>query len=329
MPNQDLLQVTRRYSRPHLAKSWFQLLNSAIPFLTLLLFMYWLAQYSYWYVLPVSVLCAGFLMRLFIIQHDCGHGSFFRSDFLNRWSGRVIGFFTFTPYSFWKSNHAAHHATSCDLDRRDIGDVSTMTVREYLAAAPLFDRLVYRFIRNPSLLSIGGPALFLFGHRFPWYVPAKERRLWASVLAYDLVMALTIWAIISWIGIMPLLIYLPVVCIAAAVGTYLFFIQHQFSGTYWQRREDWNFVDAAMRGSSYHKLPAVLNWFTGNIAFHHIHHLCSKIPNYELKRCYRENPALQDVRALGIREALACFRLALWDEDAKKLISFRELRSRR
>jgi len=327
MQDKHLLQVAKRYTTPSVQKSLIQILNTFVPFIGLLILMYWLNKYSYWFVLLLSIPSAAFLLRLFIIQHDCGHGSFFRSDFFNSWSGRIIGLFTLTPYTFWKSNHSAHHATSGDLDRRSVGDVPTMTVSEYMAAST-FGKLVYRFYRNPiALLPIGAPGLFILAHRFPWYVPMRDTRLWLSVMSYNIALTISFWILIKAFGVSVIFVYLPVICFAAMAGIYMFYIQHQFDGTYWQKRDDWNFVEAAMQGCSYHKLPGILNWFTGNIAFHHIHHLCSKIPNYELQRCFNDNAEFQKVKVVGLREGIRCFNLALWDEAQQRLISFKDLKN--
>jgi omega-6 fatty acid desaturase (delta-12 desaturase) len=285
--------------------------------------MIWSIQISYWITLGLSVLAAGFLMRTFIIFHDCGHGSFFKSQKANEFVGRITSFLNFTPYYRWKHDHAIHHATAGDLDRRGIGDVYTMTVREYLIA-PWWKKVAYRVMRNPfALLGIGPLIVFVIVHRIP---PAKGRREQASVwwtnFALVAVIALLCW-LIGWQTY--LMIQLPILMISTTIGVWLFYVQHNFDPTYWDNHEGWEFVKAGLQGSSFYKLPLLLQWFTGNIGFHHIHHLSAKIPNYNLPKCYYENP-LFHVKPLTIRASLKSLALRLYDEEQKMLVGWNGLK---
>ena len=307
---------------PHRApvrrRSIWQLTNSLIPYLALWGLMIWTLPISYWITLALAVVAAGFLVRTFIIFHDCGHGSFFQSRRANRLTEFVTGVLTFTPYRQWRYRHALHHATSGDLDRRDTGDVWTLTVREYLAASR-WKRLAYRLVRNPLVLFLLAPLyLFLIHYRFPSRAAGRRERMgvhWTNgaLLAILVLMSLTI-------GIKAyLLIQLPMILIASAAGVWLFYVQHQFEGVQWERRADWDFTEAALRGSSFYKLPRVLQWFTGNIGFHHIHHLSPAIPNYNLERCYREIPMFRQVKPLTLWGSMKSLSLRLWDEQQKKM----------
>jgi omega-6 fatty acid desaturase (delta-12 desaturase) len=271
------------------------------------------------------------MVRLFIIQHDCGHAAFFPSPRANDRLGRLLGVLTLTPYAFWRQEHAVHHATSGNLDRRGIGDVTTLTVDEYRSRSALA-RLTYRLYRHPLVLFGLGPSFhFLIRHRVPTGNPRRHRHAWLSVLGTNaalagigLVMGLTI-------GLQPfLLAYIPAAIMAASIGVWLFYVQHQFEDTYWQPAARWRFATAALEGSSFYDLPRPLHWATGHIGFHHIHHLCSRIPNYRLAECCARNPELQRfAKRLTLRESLGCARLALWDPEKGRLVSFRQARSPR
>jgi omega-6 fatty acid desaturase (delta-12 desaturase) len=265
-----------------------------------------------------------------MIQHDCGHGAYFRSRRLNDLLGRALGVVTLTPYDYWKSAHAVHHATAGNLDRRGIGDISTLTVSEY-RALPKWKRTLYRLYRNPLVLfGIGPIYLFVLKHRLPLDLPFTKWGQWLGVLATNLaIAALTVGAAVLVGPVELLQVQLPLTLLAAAAGVWLFFVQHQFEDTYWRHGEDWSYAEAAVYGSSYYRLPRVLQWFTASIGLHHIHHLWSRIPNYRLQECLDELPELQDARKLSLRESLRCVKLSLWDEAENRMIGFRELRRRR
>jgi acyl-lipid omega-6 desaturase (Delta-12 desaturase) len=315
--------IVAKYAKPHLGRSLWQLANTLIPYFVLWGVMIWSIQISYWITLGLSVLAAGFLMRTFIIFHDCGHGSFFKSQKANDFVGRITAFLNFTPYYRWKHDHAIHHATAGDLDRRGTGDVYTMTVREYLAA-PWWKKTAYRIMRNPfALLGVGPLLVFVITQRIP---PAKGRReqasVWSTNFALVGVIALMCW-LIGWKTF--LMIQLPILMISTTIGIWLFYVQHNFDPTYWDNHEGWEFVKAGLQGSSFYKLPLILQWFSGNIGFHHIHHLSAKIPNYNLPRCYYENP-LFHVQPLTIRASLKSLSLRLYDEEQRMLVGWDGLR---
>jgi omega-6 fatty acid desaturase (delta-12 desaturase) len=318
-------QAIAKHQEPVLRKSIWQVLNTFIPYLCLCGVMVWTLRFSYWLTLAVAVVAAGFMVRVFIIFHDCGHGSFFKSQRANDVLGFVAGVLTFTPYHQWRHKHALHHATSGDLDRRGTGDIWTLTVQEYLEASR-WKRLAYRLFRNPLALFVVAPMyLFLIHQRFPSSgVGRRERRgvHWTNgaLLAIAILMSLTI-------GVKAyLLIQLPVMMITGTVGLWLFYVQHQFDGVYWERRKDWGFAKAALKGSSFYKLPRFLQWFTGSIGFHHIHHLSPGIPNYNLEKCHGENPMFQEAKAITLWASMKSMSFRLWDEQRKKLVGYCGLR---
>lgn len=314
------------YSQPSVGRSLFQLLNSAIPFLLLWFVMLASLEVSYWLTLLLAVPTAGFVIRLFIIQHDCGHGAFFRSRAANNVLGSLLGVITLTPYTYWRRTHAIHHATSGNLDHRGLGDITTLTVDEYLALSR-WGRLRYRIYREPLILFFVGPVWeFMLRLRLPLGTPWSWKREWASVLWTNLALAAVIAVMWTTIGLKAFLaVQLPITLLAGSAGVWLFYIQHQFVDTYWERDDCWNYHTAGLEGSSYYDLPAILHWFTGNIGVHHVHHLSSRIPNYRLRRCLRENPELQRVPSLTLWGSLKCARLNLWDEERKTLVGFRHL----
>jgi len=313
-----------QYSDPR--RSVWQAVNSIVPYVILWYLMYRSLEVSYWLTLALSILAAGFMIRSFIIFHDCCHGSFFKSRTANDVLGVITGILTFTPYFNWRHDHAVHHATAGDLDARGVGDVWTLTVKEYLELSP-WRRLGYRVFRHPLLMfGLGSSFMFVVIQRFARGAAGKRERYsvyWTNLalLAIVVLMGLTI-------GIKAyVLIQLPIIVIGTAAGVWLFYVQHQFEGVYWQRHEDWDFATAALKGSSFYKLPKVLQWFTGNIGFHHIHHLSPRIPNYFLERCHVENPIFQNVKPLTLLSSLKSLVLRLWDEEGQKLVGYSYLKT--
>ncbi len=307
-------------------RSLFQLITTGLPFLLLLAVMVSAAERAYWLTLLLSVPTAGLLVRLFIMQHDCGHGSFFRTRVANDMLGRVLSVLTLTPYGLWKQGHAIHHATNGNLDRRGRGDVDTLTVREYEALSPM-RKVAYRLYRNPFVMVLlGAPVHFILLQRLPLGWRFRDRDSLFSILSLNLALAAAFGLSMTAIGVTNVLLaYLPVMIIASWIGNWLFYVQHQFEDTYWEQDDEWNFHAAAFRGSSYFDLPPVLRWFSGNIGLHHIHHMCSRIPNYRLQACLEVVPELRHMaRRITLRESLKCWRLALWDEDRHRLVSFRD-----
>jgi omega-6 fatty acid desaturase (delta-12 desaturase) len=281
---------------------------------------------SYWLTLLIAPIAAGMYVRLFIIFHDCGHGSFFKSSKANHWVGSIIGVLVFTPYFFWRQSHAVHHATAGNLDKRGVGDVWTMTVEEYLNASR-WKRFVYRAYRNPVIMfGIAPVFMFLVVQRIPTTKSSYRKRERNSIhwTNFGLVLYGTIISLI--IGFESfLLIQIPVMWIASSAGVWLFYVQHQFEGVYWERAKEWNFVKAGLEGSSFYKLPKILQWFTGNIGFHHIHHLSPRIPNYLLEKCHQENEMFQ-IKPVNILTSLKSLSFRLWDEGKGQLIHFRHLK---
>jgi omega-6 fatty acid desaturase (delta-12 desaturase) len=310
------------YQRPDVKRSLWQMVNSIGPYLVLWYVAYRLLAVSYWLALPVTVLAAGFMVRVFIIFHDCGHGSFFRSRRANDAVGMITGVLTFTPYYDWRSEHARHHATAGDLDRRGVGDVWTMTVDEYRRASR-WQRIGYRLYRNPLVMfGIGPLYVFLLKQRVPhWNSGAREK---ASVLVTDLALVIIFGLLFATIGVKAtLLVELPLMTVAGAAGVWLFYVQHQFERVYWERHDRRDILAVAMAGSSLYALPRVLQWFAGNIGFHHIHHLSPRIPNYRLPKAYREQPLLQKVDRLTLLSSLRTLRFRLYDEAARRMVGFR------
>jgi omega-6 fatty acid desaturase (delta-12 desaturase) len=317
----------KAHAQPDLQKAIWQLINTFVPYIALWGLMIFTIQqgYSYWITLALALVAAGIWARTFIFFHDCGHGSFFASRQANRILGYISGILTFTPYEDWRRAHAVHHATAGDLDRRGVGDVWTMTVAEYLSSSKRI-RFAYRVYRNPFIMfGLGPTIIFLIAQRFPHKGARKRER--DSVIITNLAILIILVLASVTIGIRTyLLIQIPIMLIAGAVGVWLFYVQHQFEGVYWARHEDWDPVKAALGGSSYYKLPKVLQWFTGNIGLHHIHHLRPLVPNYNLQKCYDEVPAMQSVEPVTLRSSLNSLWLKLWDEDHQKMISFRTLK---
>jgi acyl-lipid omega-6 desaturase (Delta-12 desaturase) len=319
-------KIVSQYQQPDPRKSVWQILNSfGGLFLTWGLMVLSL-QVGYWLTLLLAFPAAGFLVRVFIIQHDCGHGSFFASRRANNAVGTACSLFTLVAYKYWRKSHAIHHAHHAELEQRGIGDVWTMTVDEY-AQANWWKRAQYRVFRSPFFLFTVAPAInFIVLERFPLWTPEgwkngeKASVWWTNV------------GIVAWLAVASyflgfgavILIFLPTIVIAASAGTWLFYVQHQFERTYWEHTPQWDYTLAALEGSSYYQLPRVLQWFTGNIGFHHIHHLSPRIPNYHLQACHEANPLFQRVVHLTLLTSLRTVWLALWDEDERRLVTFRE-----
>lgn len=319
-------QILVRYREPSMRRGIMEILVTVVPFVTLWVLAWLSLGVGYWLSLLLIVPAAGFLVRLFLILHDCGHGSFFRHRAANDWVGRICGVLTLTPFGVWRRSHNIHHATSGNLQTRGIGDIETMTVAEYLAQ-PWWERLRYRAYRNPIVLFIIGPAyVFFIANRLPIGFMRSGSGPWISVMANNAVIAALSIVMMWLIGIGPfLMVHLPIIAIAASMGVWLFFVQHQFEGTVWADGDDWSLQHAALRGSSHYDLPPVLRWITANIGVHHVHHLNARIPFYRLRRVLNDHPELKDVGRLTLWESLGCVKLALWCESRKRLISFREL----
>ena len=317
--------IVAEFQKSSTSRAVWQLVNTLVPYAALWVGIYFAFDVSKWLVAGLAVLAGSVLVRVFIIFHDCGHGSFFESKRANSITGFITGMLTFTPYYQWRWEHSLHHATTGDLDRRGIGDVWTMTVQEYLESS-LWKRFAYKLARNPVVLFVIAPfVLFVVLQRFPnRKADVRERRsVWHMNLAL-----LAMMAVMSWIfgpaRYLPVQIF--VTCVSGVFGVWLFYIQHQFEDAYWERHGEWDYTAAALKGSSYYKLPRVLQWFSGNIGFHHIHHLSSRIPNYNLERCHNSHPVFQMVKPITIRVSLKSVAYRLWDEQHKKLVGYRRMR---
>lgn len=316
-------QDIRKYEQPNTWKAIWQLTNTFTPFLLLLFLMYLTVRWEYPYsvTLIIAVPTAGLLGRIFIFFHDSVHSSYFKSQRANRILGYVCGVMTLTPYNDWRRAHSRHHQTAGDLDRRGAGDVWTLTKDEF-AAAPKWKQLAYRFFRNPIVLLCIIPGfLFLISHRFPHRVARKSDRF--SVYFNNFIFLASMVTAYYTIGLRPyILVLLPVIILCSTMAVWVFFVQHQFDGVYWTRHDKWDLIEVGLKGSSYYKLPRLLQWFTGNIGYHHVHHLRPRIPNYNLEQCYNTTPAVQMVEPLTIRRSLKSLRLSLWDEQQEKLVGF-------
>jgi omega-6 fatty acid desaturase (delta-12 desaturase) len=317
--------IVARYQGSSVGPAFLQMATTLIPLGLCLWAMHASLALPYIVTLLLAVPTAGFLVRTFIIMHDCAHGSFLPWRGVNEVLGFITGVLTLTPFAQWRRDHALHHASSGDLDRRGHGDVNTLTVREYLALDPAA-RLRYRIFRHPAALLGVGPLHLMVNQRFrPRGTATGSKQLW-SVWHTNLALAVLITAFSFLIGFKAVvLIYLPAMYIAGAVGVWLFYVQHQFEDAYWEPHQEWDYVTSAIRGSSHLDLPRVLRWFTGNIGLHHVHHLGPRIPNYNLQRCHNENPLFHQVTRITLRQAVSVLRLSLWDEEQRKLVSFREV----
>ncbi len=323
----DWLSIVSAYRHPKISRSVFEIAISAIPFL-----FFWIAAYlaldvGYWLTLLIAIPAAGFVLRLFLIQHDCGHLAFFKTRGANDWVGRVLGVFTMTPYEVWRRSHATHHATSGNLDKRGIGDIDTLTVREFLAMTK-WQQIRYRLYRHPLVMFGIGPAYIFFLHQRLPFGHMREPRAWVSAMGTNLSMAVLFGAVIYFIGWQAfVMVHVPIVLIAATAGIWMFYVQHQFEDTYWEHSSEWSHQTAALLGSSYYELPKVLQWFTANIGIHNVHHLYSRIPYYRLPEVLRDHPELAGVRRIKFLDGFKECVLKLWDEEKKRLVPYSELRA--
>jgi omega-6 fatty acid desaturase (delta-12 desaturase) len=313
--------IVVKYQKPDLKRCIWQMINSFVPYLISWYIMVLSLSVSYWLTLVLAIPAAGFLIRIFIIFHDCGHGSFFKSSRANHFWGTITGILTFTPYYEWRHSHAVHHATAGDLDKVGPGSVLTLTVEEYKNASN-WRKIKYRIYRNPLIMfTIGALFNFLVLHRFTSSISTRKDRQSVHLTNLAVLVLAVLLSILMGFKVF-LLVQLPIIAFASTFGVWLFYLQHQFEGVYWARHDKWNRIDAALKGSSLYKLPKVLQWFSGNIGFHHIHHLNPLIPNYYLEKCHNENPIFHDVKALTLVSAFKCFFLRLYDEAAGKLVGY-------
>ncbi len=330
MPARNWMRVLAAYRQPILSRSLFEIVVTLGPFILLWALAWWSISVSYFLTGVLCVLAGAFLVRLFMIQHDCGHGAFFNNRTANDWVGRALGVLTLTPYDVWRRSHSIHHSGSGNLEKRGFGDIHTLTVNEYYAGSWL-QRLHYRMYRHPVTLFLIGP-IYIFGlqNRLPLGAMKAGSKYWVSTMGTNLVGMAIATVLIYLMGLMPfLVIFLSTSFVASAIGVWLFYVQHQFDETHWDQPEDWDLHDAALYGSSHYDLPAPLRWMTGNIGVHHVHHLYSRIPFYRLNDVIRDYPVLGEVRRLTLLRSFACARLHLWDEETRRLVSYRQARINR
>lgn len=309
-------------------RSLFQLISTLLLFISSLAISLAAFKDHYWLSAILIIPTGGLLIRIFIFQHDCGHQSFFKSRKWNDRTGRFLSIFTWTPYDYWRGAHNIHHATSGNLSKRGIGDIDTLTVKEYRERS-WFMRLSYRVYRHPILLLFfGGPIMILILQRFPFGQPIPFSKVWRSIMGLNLALLLVYGSMIYLVGLnFFLLVCLPIICVSAWTGGWLFYIQHQFENTLWDHKNQWDFNKAAILGSSYFVLPKILHWFSGNIGYHHLHHICGSIPNYRLQECHETAPNIPEIREIKFWNSLKCLHLTLWDEDLRKLVSFNQLKN--
>jgi acyl-lipid omega-6 desaturase (Delta-12 desaturase) len=317
--------VVAKFQQSSLWRAGWQLANTLGGYAITWYLIYLAVTVSWWLVLPLALLAAGFVVRTFIIFHDCGHGSFFKSRRANDIVGFITGVLTLTPYYHWRWEHNIHHASSGHLDKRGTGDILTLTVQEYLESSR-WKRFAYRLARNPFILFFAAPLyLFVIRQRFPSAKANKRERhsvYWMNLAILGMAAGLSlIFGLKTY-----LLIQLVITAAAGAAGVWLFYVQHQFDGVYWERGEDWDYTKAALEGSSFYKLPKVLQWFSGNIGFHHIHHLSARIPNYNLERCHKAHPLFATVKPISLFQSFRSLTFRLWDEPRRKLVGFGYLR---
>jgi acyl-lipid omega-6 desaturase (Delta-12 desaturase) len=319
-------EAVARHEQPSLPHSLLDLATSVVPYLAISVAMYLCLDVSVWITFALAVPAAGFLMRTFIVFHDCAHGSFLPSKRANLWVGRFAGLLVFQPFANWRHNHAVHHGSSGDLDRRGTGDIATLTVEEYLSR-PWKSRLGYRLFRSPVVMFGIGPIWSLMIGPRIWSNKMRPRQR-RSILVTNLALALLIAAIAWLVGLQAwLLVQIPTAVLAGTLGVFMFYVQHQFEDVYWESSDQWSYADAALRGSSYLKLPKLLQFFTGNIGLHHVHHLSAKIPNYNLQRAHDESPIFHDVPVLGVGDGLQAIRLKVIDRQSGRLLTWREVKA--
>ncbi len=318
----DWLKALSRYRNPHHGRSVYELTLTGILFVAAWLAAWWALSVGYWLTLLISIPAGGFLVRLFLIQHDCGHGAFFCNKTANNWVGRILGALTLTPYQVWRRSHALHHASSGNLDKRGFGDITTLTVKEYFAL-PKIGRLAYRLYRHPIVMFGIGPAyVYFLRNRLPLGF-MKSGQYWFSAMGTNLTTVILSAIVIYFVGLGPFLaVTIPVVLLAASLGVWLFYVQHQFENTVWEKSENWDIHDAALYGSTHYDLPDLLRWFSANIGIHHVHHLYGRIPYYRLPQVLRDFPELASTRRLTLLQSFSTVKLRLWDEDQKKMITF-------
>ncbi|RWB24555.1 MAG: fatty acid desaturase [Mesorhizobium sp.] len=321
------LKILARYKKPDRRRSAVELAITLVPFATLWALSSIAYAHGHWWGLILILPAAGFLVRIFMIQHDCGHGSFFANRTADDWIGRGLGILTLTPYDCWRRAHATHHASAGNLDERGTGDIKTLTVAEYRQMS-WRGRLAYRLYRHPLVMFGLGPIwLFIFEQRLPVGMMRGGLTPWVSSMATNVAIAVAAAALVWFVGFEAfLVVHLPIVVLAGSAGIWLFYVQHQFEETEWAKDSEWEFQHAALHGSSYYDLPPVLNWFTGNIGVHHVHHLSAKVPCYRLQEVLRDYPELREIGRVTLLDSLRCVKLALWDESRSKLVSFREAR---
>ncbi len=322
------IEIIKKYNKPNISKSILQLFTSVVPYIILWVLMVISIKYSYWITLGLSVIASGFLVRTFIVFHDCVHGSFFKKRKHNTIAGFILGLFAFTPFHRWQNDHIIHHSTVGNLDKRGIGDVKTLTVQEYLNRSK-WGRFRYRVYRHPIFLFGIAPLLqFALQYRLPLKRHSKSVKIQTHITNVILVAIVTgLIFLLGWKTY--LLIQLPVLYIATSNGIWLFYVQHQFENVIWAEEKNWDYKTMALEGSSYFKLPILLQWFTGNIGFHHIHHLSPIIPNYNLPKCHKENKLFQQVKPITFFSALKTLKLRLWDEQRQRLIDFKQIKTNR
>ncbi|MFK7902183.1 MAG: fatty acid desaturase [Nitratireductor sp.] len=314
------------YKAAYNGRATLEVILTIVPLVICWVLMWYALQYHLALGLLMALPTGGFLIRLFAIQHDCGHGAMFSSNAANDWVGRVLGAFTFTPYDYWKHSHALHHASSGNLDKRGFGDITTHTIEEYKALSQT-QRILYRLYRNPIVMFLIGPAyVFFFKQRLPFEMLNRGWTPWLSTLSTNVGIAIIFAVGIYLVGVKDfLIIQLSTVFVAAAMGIWLFYVQHQFEDTHWERKEVWKREYAALMGSSYYALPKPIMWLTANIGIHHVHHLSAQVPFYRLPEILKEYPDLKTIGRLSFWQSLKCVPLTLWDENSKRMISFREL----
>lgn len=324
----DWIRILAKYRQPNALRSSYELAVSAIPFVGLWVLACWVAQYSYIAAFLISVLNSLFLLRLFCIQHDLGHGSFYDNRTLSDWVGRALGVVTLTPYDVWRRQHSIHHSHSGDLDHRGIGDLMTLTIEEYHQRSP-FGRMLYRAYRHPLVMFGLGPSyIYLLANRLPFGLMDQGRKYWISAMGTNVALLTVLSVIVYFGGWQALfLVFLPSTLIAASIGVWLFYVQHQFEDTEWDQHEDWELHEAALHGSSHYDLPPILRWFSANIGIHHVHHLYARIPFYRLPEVLRDHEDLVECSRMTLRESLKCARLDLWDTANRRLVSFRAARA--